>query len=59
MSDTPDPTTTPPPAGRRYTIDDDGNVHGVVLTTQVDYLVEITCRAVSSPPQSGGAPAAS
>jgi hypothetical protein len=61
MADTPSPAPEPTrePAGRRYTIDEDGNVHGVVLTVQVDYLVEFTSQAIplragsDTPPAAG------
>jgi hypothetical protein len=32
--------------GRRYWIDEDGNVHGVVLTERVDHLFEFTDDAI-------------
>ena len=38
---------------RRYWIDSDGNVHGIVLTTRVDHFVEFTDRAIDLTP---GAP---
>jgi hypothetical protein len=50
---------TPPPADgsgenppRRYWIDDDGNVHGIVLTVEVDpkNVFEFTGKAINYPP---------
>lgn len=32
--------------GRRYWIDADGNVHGVVMTIEVDHFVEFTDQAI-------------
>ena len=50
---TPDPNRreTDPAAdpGPRYWIDDDGNVHGVVLTMRVDHFVEFTDQAIIYP----------
>lgn len=45
---TPDPK--PEDAERRYWIDADGNVHGVVLTLRVDHFVEFTDRAIDLTP---------
>jgi hypothetical protein len=32
--------------GRRYWIDEDGNVHGVVLSMEVDHFIEFTDKAI-------------
>jgi hypothetical protein len=42
-----------PQPERRYWIDEDGNVHGIVLTTRVDHFTEFTDQAIDLTP---GAP---
>jgi hypothetical protein len=37
--------------GRRYWIDEDGNVHGVVLSMVVDHFIEFTDKAVDLTPK--------
>jgi hypothetical protein len=57
MADNPGPTPddgapSPPPngdGGRRYWIDEDGNVHGVVLTMEVARFTEFTDTAIVYP----------
>jgi len=43
-------TPAPKPEGRRYWIDEDGNVHGVILTMKVDHFVEFIDRAIDLTP---------
>ena len=44
-------TPTPKPEERRYWIDEDGNVHGVVLTMEVDHVYEFTDQAIDLTPK--------
>lgn len=50
MTDSPTPTggepSPPTPPDRPYWIDDDGNVHGVVMTMDVDHVFEFNDQAV-------------
>jgi hypothetical protein len=56
----PSDETQPGPNGeaRRYWIDDDGNVHGIVMTMEVDHLFEFACKAIplTSHPDTPGRP---
>jgi len=45
------PTSKPEDTERRYWIDEDGNVHGIVLTMQVDHFVEFTDQAIDLTPK--------
>ncbi len=47
-ADSPEPK--PESNARRYWIDDDGNVHGVVITMRVDHFVEFTDQAIDLTP---------
>lgn len=38
--------------GRRYWIDEDGNVHGVVLSMEVDHFIEFHDKAIDLRPGS-------
>ena len=50
MEDIPDPAkATPFERPRRYWIDDDGNVHGVVLTVDAAHFTEIKVQAINYP----------
>lgn len=46
----PAPDPKPDGAERRHWIDEDGNVHGVVLTLRVDHFVEFTDQAIGLTP---------
>jgi uncharacterized protein YndB with AHSA1/START domain len=44
------PDSQPEGTERRYWIDEDGNVHGVVLSMEVDHFVEFTDQAIDLTP---------
>jgi hypothetical protein len=46
----PEPQPTPEGGARRYRIDEDGNVRGVVLTVKVDHLIEFMDKAIPLTP---------